>query len=215
MNTSSGYHLIIFQNNDKSLSQCTNKVALIGLLLLISFDWRICCCTTTARVHWQLSHQPDEDTRTYRLIKINKILIKINDILHRPPLNLHGTGGRGLLSWPCLCPGWQFFSNKYPWWIVGLYTTPHSIFMAPAVGGIAHGTVNAHPWAERPWTAHRWRWWPWLAVPRMTNYFVKNCHSGLLGNTWNKMSSWKPNTLIVHLLSASFGLASLEYVCST
>ena len=115
-----------------------------------------------------------------RLIKINKILIKINKILHRPPLNLHGTGGRGLLSWPCLCPGWQFFSNKHSWWIVGLYTTPHSIFMAPAVGGVAHVTVNARAWAEGPWTAHRRRWWPWLAVPRMTNFFVKNWHGGLL-----------------------------------
>jgi len=35
-----------------------------------------------------------------RLIKINKILININKILHRPLLDLHGTGGRGLLSWP-------------------------------------------------------------------------------------------------------------------
>jgi hypothetical protein len=26
--------------------------------------------------------------------KINKILIKINKILHRPPLDMHGTGGR-------------------------------------------------------------------------------------------------------------------------
>ena len=39
------------------------------------------------------------------LNKINKILIKINNLLHRPPLNLHGTGGRGLLSWPCRRPG--------------------------------------------------------------------------------------------------------------
>jgi len=118
------------------------------------------------------------------LIKINKIIIKIYKILHRPPLNLHGTGGRGLLSWPCQQPGWQFFSNKqYPWWIVGLYTTPHSIFMAPAVGGVTHGPVNARRRAERPQTAHRRRWRPWLAVPRMTNYIVKNCHGGLLGNT--------------------------------
>jgi hypothetical protein len=39
------------------------------------------------------------------LIKINKMLIKINKILRRPPLDLHGTGGRGLLSWPCRRPG--------------------------------------------------------------------------------------------------------------
>jgi hypothetical protein len=36
------------------------------------------------------------------------------------------------------------------WWIVGSYTTPRSIFMAPAVGGVAHGPVNARPRAERP-----------------------------------------------------------------
>ena len=39
------------------------------------------------------------------LIKIKKILIKINKILHSPPLDLHDTGSRGLLSWPCWCPG--------------------------------------------------------------------------------------------------------------
>ena len=57
MSTSSGYHLIIIRNDDKSLSRCTNKVTLIGLLLLILFEWRICCCTTTARAHWQLPPQ--------------------------------------------------------------------------------------------------------------------------------------------------------------
>jgi hypothetical protein len=30
-----------------------------------------------------------------------------------------------------------------------------SIFMAPAVGGVAHGSVNTHPRAERARTAHR------------------------------------------------------------
>ena len=40
-----------------------------------------------------------------RLIKINKILIEINKILHRPLLDLDGTVGRGLLSWPCRRPG--------------------------------------------------------------------------------------------------------------
>ncbi len=32
---------------------------------------------------------------------------------------------------------------------------PRSIFMAPAVGGVAHGSVNALALAERARTAHR------------------------------------------------------------
>jgi hypothetical protein len=50
----------------------------------------------------------------------------------------------------------DFFSNKYPWWIIGLYTTPQSIFMAPVVGvgGVTHGYVNTGPQAERVWKAH-------------------------------------------------------------
>jgi hypothetical protein len=39
------------------------------------------------------------------LIKIYKILFKMKKILHRPLLNLHGAGGRGLLSWPGRLPG--------------------------------------------------------------------------------------------------------------
>ena len=35
------------------------------------------------------------------------------------------------------------------------YTTPRSIFMALAVGGIVHGSVNMRPRAERERTAHR------------------------------------------------------------
>jgi hypothetical protein len=37
------------------------------------------------------------------------------------------------------------FLTSSKWWIVGSYTTPRSIFMAPAVGGVAHGPVNARP----------------------------------------------------------------------
>jgi hypothetical protein len=48
---------------------------------------------------------------------------------------------------------------------------------------VAHGPVNACPQAEGPRTAHRRRWKPWLAAPRMTICLVKKCHGGLLGNT--------------------------------
>ena len=50
---------------------------------------------------------------------------------------------------------YDFFLTSSQWWIVGSYTTPRSIFMAPAVGGVAHGPVNACPRAERAQTAHR------------------------------------------------------------
>ena len=75
---------------------------------------------------WLMFVLADEDTRTWWNIIINKILIKINKILHRCvdcwvinplPLDFHGTGG----------------------------------------GGVAHGPVNARPWAEQQWTAHRWQ----------------------------------------------------------
>ncbi len=75
----------------------------------------------------------------FLLIKINKILIKINKIMHRPLLDLHGTGGRGLLSWP----GAQyddFYLTNIHGGLLG-YTPPPP----PAVGGVAHGPVNAHP----------------------------------------------------------------------
>ena len=49
----------------------------------------------------------------------------------------------------------DFFLTSSQWWIVGSYTTSRSIFMALAVGGVAHGPVNARPRAERARTAHR------------------------------------------------------------
>jgi hypothetical protein len=49
----------------------------------------------------------------------------------------------------------DFFLTSSQWWIVGSYTTPRSIFMAPAVRGVAHGSVNTRPRAERARTAHR------------------------------------------------------------
>jgi hypothetical protein len=51
----------------------------------------------------------------------------------------------------------NFFLTNSKWWIVGSYTTPRSIFIAPAVGGVAHGPVNARPRAERPQRAYRQR----------------------------------------------------------
>jgi hypothetical protein len=51
----------------------------------------------------------------------------------------------------------DFFLTSSQWWIVGLYTTPRSIFMAPVVGDVAHGSVNTRPRAERAWMAHRHR----------------------------------------------------------
>ena len=41
----------------------------------------------------------------------------------------------------------DFFLTSSQWWIVGS--------MALAVGGVAHGPVNARPRAERARTAHR------------------------------------------------------------
>jgi hypothetical protein len=55
----------------------------------------------------------------------------------------------------------DFFSNKYPRWIVGLYTIPRSIFMAPAVGVFSHGPVGAQD----------------------DDFFLTNIHGGLLGYT--------------------------------
>jgi hypothetical protein len=49
----------------------------------------------------------------------------------------------------------DFFLTSSQWWIVGSYTIPRSIFIAPAVGGVSHGSVNKHPRAERAQTAHR------------------------------------------------------------
>ncbi len=60
---------------------------------------------------------------------------------------------------------------------------PPLVFHGTGGRSFAHGPVNACPRAEWPRTAHRLRWIPWLAVPRMMNNFVKNCHGGLLGNT--------------------------------
>ena len=98
-------------------------------------------------------------------------------IIHNPPLDFHGAGGRGRRPWPCqrapssgmaaegllaaveaMAGGAQdddSFLTSSKWWIVGSYTTPRSIFMVPAVGGVAHGPVNARPRAERAQTAHR------------------------------------------------------------
>ena len=49
----------------------------------------------------------------------------------------------------------DFFLTSSQWWIVGLYTTPRLIFMAPAVEDVAHGSVNMRLRAEQARTAHR------------------------------------------------------------
>jgi hypothetical protein len=54
--------------------------------------------------------------------------------------------------------------------------------MAPAVGGVAHGPVNARPRAERPWRAY-------AVVEAMAggaqdeDFFLTSSHGGLLGYT--------------------------------
>ena len=97
-------------------------------------------------------------------------------VIHHPPLDFHGAGGRGRRPWLCKhapssgtaaeglsaeeamagrAQDDDFFLTSSQWWIVGSYTTPRSIFMALAVGGVAHGSVNTRPRAERARTAHR------------------------------------------------------------
>ena len=96
---------------------------------------------------------------------------------HTPPrLDFHGASGRGRRPWLCKhapssgaaveglsaveamagrAQDDNFFLTSSKWWIVGSYTSPRSIFTVPAVGGIAHGSVNTRPRAERARTAHR------------------------------------------------------------
>ncbi len=43
----------------------------------------------------------------------------------------------------------DIFLTSSQWWIVGLYTTPHSIFMAPAVGDVAQSWLCKHAPSSR------------------------------------------------------------------
>ncbi len=51
------------------------------------------------------------------------------------------------------------------------HAPPHSIFMAPGVGGVAHGSVNALTLAERARTAHRQKKEPWPLTPIVSSGF--------------------------------------------
>jgi hypothetical protein len=55
------------------------------------------------------------------------------------------------------------------------HAPPRSIFMVPAVGGVAHGSVNALALAERARMAHRQKKEPWPLTPIVSpGFFVMN-----------------------------------------
>jgi len=97
-------------------------------------------------------------------------------VIHHLPLDFHGAGGRWRRPWLCKhtpssgtdveglsvveamagrAQDDNFFLTSSQWWIVGSFTAPRSIFMAPAVGGVAYSSVNTRPREERARMAHK------------------------------------------------------------
>jgi hypothetical protein len=78
-------------------------------------------------------------------------------VIHPPPLDFTPSSGmaeEGLYAAVEAVAGGAQDDNFFLTSVI-LYTTSRSIFMAPAVGGITHGSVNTRPRAERVRTAHR------------------------------------------------------------
>jgi len=64
-----------------------------------------------------------------------------------------------------------FFITTSHGGLLGYTPTPRSIFMVPAVGGVAHGVVNERRRAERARMAHRRKNIPWPLTPIVSPRF--------------------------------------------
>ena len=93
------------------------------------------------------------------------------------------------------------------------HAPPRSIFMAPAVGGVAHGSFNALTLAERARTAHRQKKEPWPLTPICCNLDDLACNLGV-GRPLARVTSWAKKVVamksVLEEIKMSFYFAQMQ-----